>query len=549
MTFKIKYFFIIITTLTLKSCGDSSRDSKLFKDSRQVDKNCSLLGEQVYSLTSEKKENFFHLNIFSKSYPIIKENIHPNIGVLTSAKKYEKSHLSEKHLDFSFFWENIPFCLDEMSAHIVRDELILIGSYPQVKNFDHSVLKEIKETNWITKNKIKNLISSQKDVHSISTSPCWHSKNNKIEPAWNVNFLLDKSPYEALILKDKALDLNPLFIPLDSHHQQHGRNAKNIAFKLSESLPTRDVVVKAYVKSDGKNVNVENIDLKAISTGGGLCSERFSNTPAGNLRKAFSLKGDFNYSVDNHQFAQVSVFANLQIHADWITSLLPKQKWYGPQIDIVLFSKKEDDPNKIIPEYVRSRNMSSNKTSAAIRIGKGDGVHLKNLWFDPEVAQHELGHHVFFRKMTKLSNSQTFVLHEGLSDYLVMAKTQNSCIGEWICVKDGTICHSESCLRTADNNFKITSSDLPIAEHARSQLISGLLWSIGEKITHKKTATILYKAIDYMTSNAGYENLLASLLFAEKELYNETHKCVILKEFKNRDFVDILKNISHSCSL
>ena len=130
-----------------------------------------------------------------------------------------------------------------------------------------------------------------------------------------------------------------------------------------------------------------------------------------------------------------------------------------------------------------------------------------------------------------------------------MAKSQNPCIGEWICVKGGKICQSESCLRTADNSFKITSPDLPIGEHARSQLISGLLWSIGEKITHKTTATILYKAIDYMTSSAGYENLLASLLFAEKELYNETHKCVILQEFKNRDFVDILKNISHSCSL
>jgi hypothetical protein len=255
---------------------------------------------------------------------------------------------------------------------------------------------------------------------------------------------------------------------------------------------------------------------------GTMTSLTFTTTPVG-VPRAYSSSHEFVYDPSDSKFAEASVFAHATRTFAWFQSLGFNYTNSQP-IDLRVHAVNKNDPNNAL------YTPSSSSGAPTILVGDGDGIMLANLATDGDVISHEFGHHVIYQSL-KETRGQSLVLHEGLADFFTFARTDDPCLGNSICPVNSPIsCQIPGqCLRTAENSYRYTDSNLPVQAHFRSQLFSGLLWDLrtGGAIPPETVTKIVYNSLKFYLSDSGYHDFVLALMLADEEISSGQYQCDI----------------------
>ncbi len=472
--------------------GNEATNKSNDKDTHLVeDKDCVALSKKLpddvlaqFELVSTNKRPEDPL-FLKKSIELLRENIPDFINY-----HLVETHPQRKILGFEFSFEGIPLCSSYAKVYATSKKIVITGNLPEKElKINFSLLAETPST--------LSLSTLQESLESLDVrienkkNICYAIKNKTLVPVWKQKVKKQDEPYLVLANGGNILSLQPLFFHSTGNLQTYDED---------DSGGEKFSAIKTYT-------------LDNMSSGGTLCNERFQLVPEDGEPsvKKEDFKFFFNPEEQLALFEQVSLFVYAEKQSEYIANLEYTKKWYGPQVLLIPDMKNNGLTNSA--QYIPGDYLARPE----IRIPKGDDIKLHQLRIDNEAIQHEVGHHVVFRSVT-IPEGESLVIHEGIADAFVELRTKNACLGEHFCLND-LLCVSLSCLRSADNNYRLSSEDLPSEPHLKSQLISGLLWELALEIGHDKTAAILNYAIDFLPKKAYFSDLITALFDTLDVLY------------------------------
>jgi hypothetical protein len=280
-------------------------------------------------------------------------------------------------------------------------------------------------------------------------------------------------------------------------------------------------------KGEG-GVGLADVMLDGSFDGSGyLRGPHFRTIVPKSIEPAFSPDLTFAFEPQDPRFAQATAFAHAERMLQWLT--LPEHSY---EFDLgcapisleihAVFGRGDVNNARYVPA------VETDDGKPAIRIGDGDGRALMNLALDFDVISHELGHHVVYRAVKDTDDYESVVIHEALADYLNFAMTGDACLGESICPIGSDWCEVASrCLRTGDNLLNLAQPDLPRDTHRRSQVLSGLLWSLRARLGDELTTPLVFKAIEFLLPRSSYRDFVVALLLADAERNAGQNACGI----------------------
>ena len=354
----------------------------------------------------------------------------------------------------------------------------------------------------------------------FSSERCYYLEDQQPVPAWEITFGVGNMSYRAV-------------------------SGENMAFSVQKLIFGLDGSTKVYDKNpvDGKLVDI-GIEVESDGT---LENKYFKTNPL-DTERAKEENGVFNYETSDPKFSESLVFAHANRHMKWFMDLGFKWKDPGP-IDLILHGEEEGSDIQV---FYNPPGATTTKRPL-VRICDGDGVRLQNLTLDADVVSHELGHHIIFQTVIQVTeNSEALLLHEGLADYFLYARTGDACLGESICPKDSKYCWvPEKCLRTAENKMLYNDSDYEEYAkkklyHLQSQVLSGFLWDLRSNnlvpADHLNNIT-LYTTLNLLGKESGFRDLIVGLMQADKALSNGKYACTIQNAAVKRQFGSFLEGI------
>ncbi|MBI2602192.1 MAG: hypothetical protein HYW48_03975 [Deltaproteobacteria bacterium] len=442
------------------------------------------------------------------------------IEIIADLSSYAQSP-GVRHGSFDFAIDHVPLCQFYARVHSLPDRTLVRGHLPQRLD-----LSDVPFLEWDENDADEALILYALGLKGLASDikreRCIAWDGERLSPGWNLSFRVDELPFSGLVSQGKVLNA-------ESHFLHATTTASSTIYKKQSE--------------DSTELVLTTMNISDVSGGGSLCSARFKTQVPSNFSPAFSRNHVFSYSPTDPRFNETSIFTNASNHADWFMTLGILSEWPGPRITLSLVDSRSNN-------YVNNKAVylpqKSSSTYPTIELGNGDGVDLQNLHIDPDVVSHELGHHIVYRTL-KSTSGESLVLHEGITDFFVFVRTNNTCLGELICPASSNLCASTACLRSANNTLKFGSPDLPTEAHKQSQVISGMLWDIGKTIGESAMAKIMLKAIDFFDRSAGYANFITSLMNADKALNKGVNTCTIESAAEDRGLEDVLESNSISC--
>lgn len=444
---------------------------------------------------------------------------------------YLRSENLVKSVQMKLEINGVPICQSNVMITHSGSKMTKRGNVPKIET-SSKLLNQIENLKWPAKEEAKEFL--QQEILDLSllapgTDPrlalkaieesaekCIRINEDSTATAfWDLDIRIGSHNYRGIVSSKEALT--------DSY-------GKVIEGQFFHADGAGDVLYLDNPNSETYEYKVKRVELTGLSNGPYLCNKAFVTDRAYSRERLFVFS-----SPTDPRTAEVTAFYNANQYFKWYRSLDLDQAWPGPQIRIDLKTEEGEGDPVYIPNGL-------NKTPT-IEMGNGDDEDLQNLWIDPEVISHELGHHIIFQSLTS-ARGETKVLHEGLADYFVFAQTENPCLGETICPKNSRICVSNSCLRNAENNFKLSDFSEFADAHEKSQLISGLMWDVGVNIGHHKTASIVAQALNYLPRNGGFQDFISGLKSADGDLYSGQYMCTIYQAAISRGFEDYLRYYS-----
>lgn len=517
---KLAILFLLIMQV-FPACSSKKKSSDT--TTSKVDTDCATLDTPALLTLTEEANPFLDY-----AENLIRDVVPDSIQIHMDKSSYIHRG-GAQHVSVNFTLSGIPLCQFQARVHSLTDKTYINGKLP--KDLSTTDLPQTFEYKDSDTQRVLTFLGLQGNAEALTKTPCLTWDGQALFSAWELVFQKNTLPYYALITQDKILRAEGRFFDL-----------------LNATTVTEES--KIYIKNPVTSTNIEvaTKTLSGMSPGGSLCSAMFKTVVPDTSLQAFATNKQFFFNTNDIKFKETSFFTNTSIHADWFLSFGILQAWPGPKIDLYM-----DGTNN----YVNNSSVyipGTSKTSPTIKVGGGNGVLLKNLYIDHDVAAHELGHHVVYQHMTKTSG-ESLVLHEGLADYFVYGETKYPCLGNLICPSGSTLCYSEQCLRTGEFPMKYGDSDLPTDAHKISQLISSMLWDIGNGNTSTGITGIgidvatkdALKAIDFLSSDAGYTDFISALMKADKSL-DFSNCSTIEKAAKARGFTDIMASANVSCA-
>lgn len=486
-------FLWVLIAFELSSCGGQETNSS--RSPVTTDTVCdSLTTAELTTLDLDSRKADF----LAKSETIISDLFPAPLESHILNATYIDGGTSQ-HVDVGFSIHSVPLCQFYSRIHSLSDQTLVTGKLPK-----DLPLKNI-PTQWRSDgNEHQNVMNSMglKGTAKLqSKKQCIAWDKGTLQAAYEVEFTVNDLPYYGLVVKNHVLKSEARFFDVVTEKSQvYGR-----------ALSTDSIAVKT-------------ITLTGMSDGGSLCSARFKTIIPSNVTQAFATDGEFNFPVSDQRFKETSIFTNVSTHSNWFLSLGILKAWPGPKVDLFMDGTNNFKNNTSV--YLPQTN-TSNPT---IKLGAGDGKDLQNLYFDYDVVSHELGHHIVYRTL-KTTSGESLVLHEGLADFFVFADTKDPCLGRLICPTNGTLCYSTSCLRTGQFPLGLNDQNLPTEAHKKSQVISSLLWDLGNGNKSSGVSSIgldvitkdTLKAVDFFPQDAGYADFIKSLMQADKVLYKSAN--------------------------
>ncbi|MFW7379405.1 MAG: GlyGly-CTERM sorting domain-containing protein [Oligoflexus sp.] len=397
---------------------------------------------------------------------------------------------------FHFAVDNIPLCQFEVKTHLnAAGNTIIMGDIPAIEFHQDFDLNDWPDVNDALANAQTHALEKQSflltELKIAEKSACLFIQDGQAHAAWQLDLTQDGQLfYRAIADEAMVYEWQARYFHVTGKASIYNRNPLDV--ELTEfDLP----------------------DLFTTEQGGCYLENPYFTTtfPEGTqYLHAYASDCNFVFAEDTSQFQETSLFTNANRALQWL-------KDHG-------YQNFGDQAIRIVVHATFSRDGDSNNalyqptsTTSTIYVGDGDGDLLQNLSVDGDVVSHELGHHVVFHSVTNISG-ESLVLHEALADYLTFARTGDPCLGSSICPDGGGVCAvPQQCLRTAINELKLGSINLPPEPHLRSQFLSGLLWDLRtiDEIPGDTLTTMVLKAIDLFVSNSGYQHLILGLMIVD----------------------------------
>lgn len=422
-------------------------------------------------------------------------------------------------VSYTFSVNGVKVCNSYLSAFRFQDNSsYIIGQVPEVNPYTTSIDSDSWPSLDLVYSLVNTHIESDTLDHAIKNeSKCFFVKDGDLVPAWDFVLTVQSSPYHVIAGEYDVFLFEPYF------------------FDGVEGS------ARVYKKNP---IDAVKVDVSLDLTGDGtLTSDHFTTSPIG-VDRAESSTHEFNYEKEDDKFAEVSVFAHATSHLAWFFKNGYEWAESGP-MDLIIHGAIQGDINN--SQYKPGVAMPSKLPM--IQICDGDGQVLKDLPYDTDVVSHELGHHIVFTTV-KTTSGESLVLHEGLSDYFVFARTEDGCLADSICPPGAPACVSDTCLRIAAEPDELSyGTDIfsKIGAHHKGQAISGLLYRLrtGGDVPPELVDEIAVKStIDFLQTNSGYRHLFLGLLNADKALSGGKYACAITEAAIDYGFESFVKDIN-----
>ncbi|MDA9951255.1 hypothetical protein N9D31_01645 [Oligoflexaceae bacterium] len=432
----------------------------------------------------------------------------------------------QDHKSYQLSFQGTPLCSGEVKATQFDSEPIITGSVPNILSG-----QSLNQADWPTLISARQTATRQFRAMQMNDaqyegktgSRCIFVDQGEIIPVWKMTFTHEGLPYHIWADGSDALNWQAAYFQADG-------NAR--AYEKNPNFP-----------SSG-SPSIVDLPLSGLTGDGFLTNAAITTEPFG-VNRTESGALQFLKDPGEEGFAEINSFVHANKTLNWFES-------NG-------FNYTDEDRLNIRVHFVFSGGDINNAVYQPLLSGPviqiADGgvengqVRLENLSLDGDVVSHEFAHHVIFQSIQDVSaGSESLVLHEGLADAFTFLRTDDACLGESICPANSTFpCFEKgACLRSAENDFKFTDSDLPPGHHARGQFISGLIWDLKKsgKIPLDQLSEITVKAIDLMVSDSGYLHLILAMMTVDRELFNGQYGCDIYEAAEVRGLGEAIEDFS-----
>ena len=364
---------------------------------------------------------------------------------------------------------------------------------------------------------VEQLTGTTIDLRSVPEA-CWFESDDALHPAWMFEGLAAGKPTRWFASGDTIFRQNELTFFMDG------------TATIYDSHPGSPFV---------------EVPLRDLDGSGFLSNPRFITDLPSDIPRAHSPDFRFEYSTSDIRFNELSVFAN----AERMATFLEREE-FGYNMNCLPIHLRMPDRTKSHEgewEPVNNAayippNFNSEGSFALIRIGEGDGVGLKSLMLDADVIYHEIGHHVVFRTL-KSTAYNSRMIHEAMADYFLFAKTGNACVGEGICPAGTDNCWTSRCLRTGENDMRLTDDDLPSGYHQRSQILSGMLWDLRRELGAGVMDRLAFAAVDNFLWESDFADFIFAFMLADQKLNDGVHACRIFDAAISRGLKKKLRHL------
>lgn len=460
-----------------------------------------------FSLKSQKQS----FSEVVRSY--VTQQIHPYLDVrVTETPNFNGLGKSSATVDFYFSGVNL--CKTKLFAYQTKDNsLFFNGKIPLLYDLPYMGL-DIEWIDFSSSYAVLAQDSSLIDIDLISKRKCWIAGKDSLVQAWSVTITSQGKPYVAIASIDRLESLEARYFGVEGSARVYAKNPE-------------DGILKDF-------------DLQNLLGGGILKNDYFDVVPdEGN--RVVQPDHQFNFPPESPGFKEASLFAHANEAFDWFQDI--GYRWLS-----------DDDVITIVAGASGTGGDQNNATylpgteiyTPLILVGDGDGTVLRDLTLDSDVVSHELGHHVIFRRLVTVEG-ESVVIHEGLSDFFVFAKTGDSCLGESICPTGSNACMiPNQCLRSAESGIRYGQSPYSqLGPHLQGQVVSGTLWQAAGTSGLTEMAMLANKAIDYLPAeDASIKDLFLALLNADKDFFDGSHGCKIIEAAIENGYSPLLSDIT-----
>ncbi|MBF0440297.1 MAG: hypothetical protein HQK54_00170 [Oligoflexales bacterium] len=421
---------------------------------------------------------------------------------------------------FHFYYQNVRLCEFELKAHGINTDMpLILGSIPDIDTSpyygeyewpdDQSALANLETQAYFTLGYNPGFTMNAKEK-------CFIVRNGILVPAWLMKVDTESQlRYEGIADDHMTYYLEPKFFHVDGSARVYDKNAK-----------------------DGVLVDYPLKDL----TGNQKLSNKYFYTELNDPSYTAATSANYVFNFDPvtqlSQFQETSIFTHATKHLEWLIQH-SYTKFGSKRVRLLVHAVVNNEVNNALYQPDAG-------PAPTIYVGDGDGTTLANLATDEDVVSHEFGHHVIYRTLTTVTG-QSLSLHEGLADSFVFVRKGNACLGESICPDNNLnsrICEIKGkCLRSGDNTILYDAAE-KMEGHKAGQFVSGYIWDLfsKEKIPQNDLSEILQRAIDFFVYNSGYQHLVISLMYADKELYKGSYCSKIYLSAYKRGMGPIIKD-------
>lgn len=434
--------------------------------------------------------------------------------------------LGRYHIPIVFSFGQTTLCSWQYYAtvHDLDRGLWIKGKIPQPELLDRGIVSSdasIPKSDLLKTNVESILGKPVQELAFSSEESCLMELDEQLHVATLLSLSIDGRSYEGAAVAGKIEYLSPRFLHATGSFQVYdgGNNLSN---------------------------NLTEIIIEDMQDSGYLCSSYFTlETDEGEL--SFDPDLNFKFDPSDKRFSQSNAFANASKMMHWFLEIDKDAHWSGAQIELRLshgVRERASGPTYDNPAHRPSLRRPIIVLPDVLAFASNPNQPLlENLTTDFDVVAHELGHHIVAQYVGFSSTIENLMVHEGLADFFLYAKTGNSCLGESICSQGSSACEIRNkCLRSGDNVLSLEDPAISRAitknsreHHMASQVVSGMLWEIGStQVGLANMAKLAMQALRYMNKATDTSDLVSSLLQADRDLFAGQNNCTIQSVARRR---------------
>jgi hypothetical protein len=447
---------------------------------------------------------------------VLRQSTHSRIKI-KSTESTGFNLTNSKSYDYQFFINDVPVCGFKVRAHHMKDNsTFVLGGTPQWEQPNAPISSDWPSTAVSVDRFVEQLRDANYDggIKLKTADRCYYMDHGEPIPVWKLRLHVGGLPFSGYADAHELYGYNKEFFHVDGTAKVHKSNI------VDESALT-DTPITGLV-------------------GDGTLTTDFLITDPNGVSRVNSPDHVFTNDPSTLEYDEIASFTYAQQHLKYFQGI--GFTWYGPKpLQIKVHEKPNGDTNNALFMPAEGGSVEF----PTIFVGDGDGQVLQNLGKDGDVVSHELSHHVIY-KYLKETKGESLILHEGLADFFVFARTGDACLGESICPVGGAICWESACLRTAKNDLVYGS---PIysnsAPHQKGQLISGYLWDmvIDKSIPVTDLEKMVLRAIDFLVDDSGIEHFLLALFNADADLFASKYHQVLKDHGATRGLTEFMGQV------